>query len=433
MKPEDYKKEVDEKVKDYARKASIKGFRKGMVPPGVIKRMFGDQIMAEALSKSVNAGINNYLRESGLQILGDPIPDESVRPELDISADKDYEFAYEVGLQPEFDLASVMGQAKLSRYIVKVDDDMIDKEVERLRERHGEVIEAQEVSEGDILHVHLTELEGGEPKKGGLHEHAAFWFRDLTPETQRLFLGKRNHDQLDLDIFSIMDRPASLIREKVLHLTDPAIEVGRMFRIEIDGISRTQKLAVGQQLFDKVYGEGLVTTEFDFRERVSQSLRAAYEQGTLMRLESDIFEYLVGHTKIDLPEDFLRRWLLHEHADLKDSGLEKEFPPFLRNLKWNLIVNKLQSSNGIQVTKEEIEGRLRELVVRQYGLNTDTDEALHELTHMVEHLMEDQERVKRTYESIRDNKIFAFLRQALRIEEKVVSLEEFKQLTETTN
>lgn len=429
--PVDYKKEVDDKVKEYSRKANINGFRKGMVPAGVIKRMFGDQIIAEALSHAVNTGINNYLKDTGLQILGDPIPDDSTRPQLDIGADKDYEFAYEVGLQPEIDLPPVFAKAKLTRYIVKADDEMIEKEVDRLRERYGEVTKVDEVAEGDIIHVHLTELEGNEPKKGGLHEHAAFWYRDLKKETQSLFVGKRAEDEIDADIFTIMDRPEQTIREKVLHLRDPGIEVGRNFRIRIGSISRTLKAEIGQKLFDTIYGEGTVTSEFDFRERVSQELRSAMERGTLMRLESDIFEYMVTSTPVDLPEAFLRKWLKHENRELDDSALEKEFPPFIRNLKWNLIVNKIQGSNGIQVAKEEIEQYFRELVMRQYGLNDITEEMRHEFDHTVQHMMEDQERVKRTYESIRDNKIFAFLRQSLRIEEKVVSFEEFKQLTET--
>lgn len=428
--PGDYKKEVDDKVKEYARKANINGFRRGMVPVGVIKRMFGDQIMAEALSRVVNTGINDYLKETGLQILGDPIPDESIRPQLDIHVDKDYEFAYEVGLQPEVDLATVFAQSKLTRYIVKADDEMIDKEVERLRERHGDVTGAEAVAETDIIHVHLTELEALVPKKGGLHEHAAFWFRDLTTDAQKQFLGKGVNDEVDVDIFKIIDQPEERIREKILHLKDPGIEVGRMFRIRIGSISRTQKAEMGQKLFDASYGEGAVTSEFDFRERVSQELRSALEQGTLMRLESDIFEYLVAKTPMELPEDFLRRWLVHQHSELDEAGLAEEFSPFIRNLRWNLIVNKIMSANGIQVTKEEIAQYMRELVLRKYGLIDDSEEARHELEHTVEHMMEDEDRVKRTYESIRDNKIFAFLRQAMKIEEKVVSFEEFKQKTE---
>jgi trigger factor len=430
VRPEDYRKEVDDKVRDYVKRANIKGFRKGMVPAGVIKRMFGDQIIAEALSHSVNHGINDYMKESGLKILGDPIPDEKVRPDLDIAAEKEYEFMYDIALQPEIDLASTLAAAKLARYIVKADDEMIDKEVERLQERYGEVEKAEEIGAQDIIHVHLTELEGAEPKPGGLHEHAAFWFKDLTPETQARFQGKKVDEEVDLDVFTLMDRPESVIREKVLHLKDPGIAVGRLFRIRIGGISRTQKAEMGQKLFDTIYGEGAVANELDFRDRVSQELRAALEQGTRMRLEADIFEYLVTQTPIDLPEDFLRRWLLLENKELDSASLEKEFPPFIRNLRWNLIVNKIQSSNGIQVAREEIEQYFRELIMRQYGLNDNSEEARHELGHFVEHMMEDQDQVKRAFESIRDNKIFAFLRQSLRIEEKVVSFEEFKQLTD---
>jgi len=428
--PSDYKKEVDDKVKEYARKARLPGFRNGKVPSGVIRRMFGDQIITEALNHAVNAGINNYLRESGLQILGDPIPDESVRPELDIAIDKDYQFAYDVGVRPDFDLTQTLAGARLTRYIVKADDEMIDKEIERLRERHGEVAKPEVAGEGDIIHVHLTELENGQVKVGGLHEHAAIWVRDLKPDVLPQFIGKKPEDEIDADVFDIMDKPEEVIREKVLSI-EPGIEVGRMFRIRIGNISRVTKADIGQKLFDAVYGEGIVTGEFDFRERVTQDLRTALEQGTRMRLESDIFEYMVNSTPMNLPEDFLKRWLLHENKDLSDKDLEKEFSPFIRNLKWNLIVNRLQDAKGLHVTKEEIPQRLKELVMSQYGLNEDTEESRHELEQAVSHLMEDEDRVKRTYESIRDNRIFAFLKQTLRTEEKIVSLEEFKTLTET--
>lgn len=337
--PEDYEAEVDQQVKDYSKRANLDGFRKGKVPAGVIKRMFGDQIIAEALSKAVNSGLNNYLKESGLQILGDPVPDDSVRPEIDINVTKDYEFAYEVGLQPEFDVRPVMQTASLSRYIVKVSEEMIDEEVDRLASRHGK-----------------TEGEG---------EQAV-----------------------------------------------------------------VTKAAVDQELFDKTFGPSVVQTELDFRERIGQELRSYLERGTGVRLESDIFEHLVNHTPMTLPEEFLKRWLLRDAKNLDEEQLEKEFSPFVRNLKWNLIVNRLQTSEGIQVSKEEIQARFRELVMRQYGLNDTSEESKRELDHIVGHLMEEEEQVKRTYESIRDNKIFAYLRQNMKVEEKVVSYEEFKSLTE---
>ncbi len=431
--PSEYQPEVNKSIKDYAKKVQLKGFRAGKVPPGVVKKMYGQSILAEELNKLVNNHLTSYIRDEELNVLGEPLPKmEEDDQQLDINAETTYTFSFEVGLQPDVDLSPLDKKPALTQYPIKIDDELIDKEVEHMQKRFGKMTNPETVvdEEEDVLYVSLEELDkDGEVKEEGWSNDPAIAFDQFKGKTLRKQLAAaKKGDTFTINLFKSIDKSKEEIRDDILNLKDSDLEVGDTFRLTVKNVNHTEKMEVGQELFDKVYGEGNIESEEAFREKIKEELGQMLESYTTQRLNNDIQKYLLDKVEANFPEDFLKRWLQYSNdGNVTEEDLEKEFEPFLRNLKWTLIVNKVMEANDIHVHREDIEARTRDMIKAEYGFSDDDPTGKEYLDQLVGHFMQNKEHVERIYDQMRDIKVFEVLREKFTLKDKPTTFDKFKE------
>lgn len=431
--PDEYQPEVDKSIKDYSKKIQLKGFRAGKVPAGVVKKMYGQSILAEELNKLVNNSLTSYIRDEKLNILGEPLPklDEDEQ-DLNINADTTYEFSFELGLQPDVDLSLLDKEPKLTRYPIKIDDKLIDQEVEHMQKRFGKMTNPETIvdEKEDVLYVSLEELDKeGNVKEDGWKNDPAIAFEQFKSKTLRKQLAAaKSGDTFDINIFKSIDKDNDEVRDDILNLKDSDLEVGDQFRMTVKNINHTEKMEVGQELFDKVYGEGNIESEEAFRDKIKGELGQMLESYTTQRLNNDIQKHLLDKVEANFPEDFLKRWLQYSNdGNVTEEDLNKEFEPFLRNLKWTLIVNKVMEANDIHVHREDIEARTRDMIKAEYGFSDEDPTGKEYLDQLVGHFMQNKEHVERTYDQLRDIKVFEVLREKFTLKDKEVTFDTFKE------
>lgn len=427
---EDYKPKVDSSVKDYSKKINLKGFRAGKVPAGIVKKMYGKEILAEELNKLVNDSLTGYLKDEDLKILGDPLPITKDDQSLDLETGKTYEFEFELGLQPDFDLSPLSKKPSLTKHVIKVTDEMVNDEVENLQRRYGKMTNPAKIEDDkDALYVKLEELDNeGNVKEDGATNDPAIPVDLFKGKVAKKAKELQKGDTLDIDIFKSFDKEKKETLKHLLNIEDEEAEVGSMFRMTVQNINHLVPAELDEEFFAKVYGED-VKTEEAFRGKIREELENLMGTYSDQQLHNDMIEWLLEKIDMDLPEDFLKRWLKFSNKEeLTDEQLEKEFTPFLNNLKWTLVVNRISEDRGIHVHKEDIEQRTKELIKMEYGLQEEDETGAHYLKELTSHLMQNQEHVQKVYEQLRDNRVFASLRDEFTLKDKSISFDKFKEL-----
>lgn len=430
LEAEDYSEKVNAAMKDYSKKANIKGFRKGMVPVGVIKKMYGKELLAEELNKLVNEHLGMYLKEEKIKILGDPMPKLDQLLQLDIDSSNTYDFTFELGLQPIFDLNLENKKLRLTKYKIKTDDKLIDEEIERLQKNFGKMSNPDTLEEDDILYVELSENMKNEGEEGIKH-HASIPLSEFKPaRLKKEIMAMKKGESKVINLLKSLDTDRATIAGKYLHVDEEKLEsAGKEFTLKLENINRIEKAELNQEMIDKVYGPGNVVGEKEFRQKIGEELEAVLDNSSKRKLNTEIVGKMLDEIHMDLPEEFLKKWLMATNEqELTQEDLDNEFEPFLRNLKWSLIVNKIMETNEIQVSREEVESRTREMVKMEYGFDETDETGKKYLDELVGHVMTNQEHVKNTFDNIRDQKVFDYLQANLPMKTKEISFNEFKAL-----
>lgn len=423
----DYQSKVEEKVKDYARKASIKGFRPGKVPSGVIKRMYGKSILVEEINHILSHTLSDYIKDNNLKILGEPIPSREQADQIDWDAQKDFEFDYQIGMVDDFKY-ELSQKVKVKSYPIEVDDKTIQETVTDLKKRFGKV-EYPEVSEAtDNLYGELTE------KDGDLKlDYAYIAIDQVDKKEQKKFIGLKKEDVVEFDITKLFDST-----EKVAALLgisqEEANEKKGTFSFKISTVSRTEPAEETQELFDRVFGKDAVTTEAEFIEKIKTTIGDNYKRESEHFFEHHIEDYYVANTKISLPEDFLKLWLkASSNGEVTDSVLEKEFEHYKRGLVWDLVKNKIADDNKIAVEGEDVRSKAKELIVAQFGGQAFAEQIQDRLDGIVDNYLsnENGQNFTKLYHQIRNERILNHIKQNISLDEKKVSVDEFKKIVET--
>lgn len=429
---DDYSGKISEAIKDYSKKANIKGFRKGMVPAGVIKKMYGKELLADELNKQVNEHLGKYLKDEKIKILGDPLPQMDELLKLDIDAKIAYDFTFELGLQPEINLDLQNKKLKLNRYKIKTDEKLVTEEIDRLRKNFGKMSNPDTIEEDDILYVELLEMKNkDEAKEGGIKHSATIPVSEFkSGKIRKDIMALKKGESVVLNLLKSLTTDKSIIADKYLHVDEKMLDSAeKEFTLTLTNINRIAKAELNQEFFDKIYGPGNIENIEAFKKRVAEELEGVLANTTNRKLNTDIVAKLLDEVKVDLPEDFLKRWLKATNDQgLSDEEMETEIEPFMRNLKWSLIVNKIIESNDIHIHREEIEAHTRELVKLEYGFNEDDEMSKKYLDELVGHVLKNEEHVKNSYDNLRDKKVFDYLQNNLTIKTKEINYNDFKDL-----
>ena len=425
IQPEDYREKVEKTLNDYRKNANIPGFRPGKVPTSLIKKKYGKAILAEELNKAVQHSLSDFIRTNNLNILGQPLPKEDEEVKGDFDQPDTFEFAYEVGVSPEF-VVNLSKKNKFDYLKVKITDKMLDEEIENLCRRYGKLVSADEVGEKDMIVGTFAELDGKELKEGGIHNSSTISMEFIEDEkTKKSLLGKKAGDEVVLDPRKVSkgdsDMAAMLAIDK-----EVATELKSDFRFTITEIRKMIPAELNQELFDKLFGEGVVTSVDELKNKMREDMSNMYSSDADRHFSRQVTDELMEKTKIDLPEDFLKRWIvLSSNNEVSKEQVENEFDNYRNSLKWQLIQNKLIQENNIKVEPQEAIDYTKGLLARQfaqYGMPPPEDSDLEAQARSV---LSNQEEANRIYDNIYGVKLMNFFKDVVKVNEKEVSYDKF--------
>lgn len=424
VEPADYQEAVQKELKQLRQKANVPGFRPGMVPAGLIKKMYGKGVMAEVINKTLSDALGKYIEEQHLNILGDPLPNEELTPKVDFDTQDTFTFAFDIALAPEFD-ASLNGHNKLTHYNIEVSDDMVNKQVESYAQRFGDYVEADEVQDGDVIKGLLTEQrENGMTKENAMLNPQYM----VDKEQAALFMGAKKGDvitfnpqkafQNEVEIGSLLD----ITKQEAKELTSD-------FTFEIQGITRHQAAKIDGELFAKVYGDNTVKDEADFRAHVKAEIEENMAEDSEYKFGLDAKAAIMKKMEgLAFPEDFLKRWLHATNEKLTDEEIDKDFPQMIEELKWHLAKEQLLKKYNINIGKEDVEDyakKVAKMQFMQYGL-MHVDDAY--LTNYAQQILKDENQLRGIVERVAEQKIYAALKTVVKLEEKSISHDDFGKL-----
>lgn len=428
----DYEAAVEKSLRSFRQKANVPGFRKGMVPMGMVKKMYGKQALLEEVNRLVSDNLFKYIRENNLNILGEPLASEAEPSALDFDKDEDFVFNFDVALAPEINI-NMSKEDTLPYYEVKIDDDMLNKQVEAYTANFGTYEAGEEVEEKDLVKGTVAELENGVPKEGGVVvENAVLMPMYIKDEAEKAkFIGSKvntvvvfnpnkAYEGAEAEIASFLH----VEKEKVAELTGD-------FSFEIKEISRHKNAELNQELFDKVFGESVVTSEEEFRNKIREALAEQFTPQCDFKFLSDAREVLVKKAgELKFADDILKRWLLVANEKNTAENIENDYPHIIEDLTYHLIKESLVKANGLKVQDADIEEfakRVAKAQFAQYGMLSVPEDALE---NYAKEMLKNKQTLQNILDRAVEEKLAAWLKEQVTIDKKEVTADEFAKMFE---
>ena len=427
---EDYQEKVEKTLKDYRKRAQVPGFRPGMVPMGMIKKQYGTAVKVDEVNRLLGDKLMEYIRENNIQMLGEPLASEKQEAQ-DLEKDGPFTFVFDIAVAPEFK-AELSGRDKIDFYTIDVDDKLIDQQVQMYASQAGEFVKGEVFGGNDTLTGDLRQLddkgntlEGGITTEGGMIMPAYIKVEDqkklfdgCKPGDIITFNPKKAYPDNDAEVAALL----KVEKEQVKDLTSD-------FSYQVTEIRHFQPAEVNQALFDRVYGEGTVKDEKEFREKIAEALKGQLVQNSDYKFFLDLrahMEKKVG--KLEFPEALLKRVMLNNNKDKGEDFVEKNFEGSIKELKWHLIKEKLVAANEIKVEEDDLKAVAKEAVRQQfiqYGMGNVPDDVLE--NYAAEQLKK-RENLDNFVDRAVDEKLVEKLKTVVKLNEKTVSLDEFNKM-----
>ncbi|WP_321288609.1 trigger factor [uncultured Sunxiuqinia sp.] len=428
----DYEATVAEQLKEYRKKANMPGFRPGKVPAGLIKKMYGKAILAEEVNKMLSENLSKFIVEEKLNILGEPLPNEEKTPSFDFETAQDFEFAFDIAVAPEVEV-KFDKRKKYPYYLIQVDDKMIDQQVDQYTSKFGANEAAETVEDKDTIRGNFVQLdaEGNELEDGIKAEQVVIAVDVMKDEeVKKEIIGKKAGNTIVFDPIKVYDS-----RHEVGHMLnishEEAENVEGDFKFTLTEILRFKKAEVNEDLFKKAFGDDTeVKTEQEFRNKLKADLEEQLKYSSDYKFTIDSRDILIEKIEMELPEEFLKRWLKTTNNELTDQQIEDDFDNFMKDLRWQLIKDRIAKDNEIEIKQEDIQAMAKEVAAmqfRQYGMFDMPDE---QLNAFGEQILQNKEEKQRITTRVQEDKIMAVIKENVSIDEKEISQEDFNKLLE---
>ncbi len=427
---EDYQEKVEKTLKNYRKRAQVPGFRPGMVPMGMVKKQYGTAVKVDEINRLLGDKLMEYIRENNIQMLGEPLPSEKQEPQ-DLEQDGPFTFVFDIAVAPEF-TAELSGNDKIDYYAIKVDDKLIDDQVQMFASQAGEFVKTDTFSGNDTLTGDLRELDAdGNTKEGGITTDSGMimpayikvedqkkLFDGCKPGDIITFNPKKAYPDNDAEIAALL----KVDKEQVKDLMAD-------FSYQVTEIRHFQPAEVNQSLFDKVFGEGTVSSEKEFRQKIADSIQVQLSQNSDYKFLFDLRDYVekkVGD--LQFPEALLKRVMINNNKDKGADYVEKNFEGSIRQLKWHLIKEQLVAANEIKVEDADLKN-IAMVAVRQqfaqYGMSNVPDDVLE---NYAEEQLKKRENLDNYVDRAVDQKLVEKLKTVVKLNKKSVTLEEFNKM-----
>ncbi len=426
----DYEAQVNETLKDYRKKANMPGFRPGKVPAGLVKKMYGKAVLADEVNKMLSQNLSQYLVDEKLNILGEPLPNEEKQPEIDWDTTEDFEFVFDIAMAPEVDV-KLDKRKKFVYYNIDINDEMVDKQVESYTSRFGENEVVETAEEKDTLRVDIAQVDAeGNEVEGGIKAEKVVIAIDLMKDdaVKSEAIGKKAGDVLVFDPIAVYEN-----RHEVGHMLNVSHEeaenIEGNFKFTIVEILRFKDHDVNEDLFKKAFGEDTeVKTVEEFRAKIKEELAENFKYSSDYKFGLDSRENLVQKVAMDLPEEFLKRWLKMTNNELTDEQIENDFDNFMQDLRWQLIRDKIAKDNEIKLEEGELKTVAKQMAsmqFAQYGMHNVPDEHLENYANQI---LQNKEEAQRLANKAIDDKILDVIKSKVSLDEKAISYDDFNNL-----
>lgn len=426
----DYKDNVEKALKNYRKKANVPGFRPGMVPMGMIRKQYGTAVKVDEINKLLGEEIYKYVKDNNISMLGEPLPHEAQEP-VDLEKEAPYTFMFDIAVAPEFN-AELTGDDTIDHYTITVDDDVINRQIDLFASRAGHYDKVEEYQEHDMLKGDIRELdENGETKEGGITVEGAVMMPEYikVEDQKKLFDGcklgsiirfnpKKAYPESDVEVASLL----KMKKEEVAELTSD-------FSYQVTEISRYVKAEVNQELFDRVFGEGNVKDEQEFRNKIAEGLREQFAVDTDFRFIMDVRKYIENKIgTLTYPDALLKRIMLNNNKDKGQEFVDKNYEQSIKELTWHLVKEQLVKANGIKIEDADIKETAKEAAraqFAQYGMTNIPEEYI---DNYAADMLKKKEYIDSFVDRSVDRKLTEALKKVVKLNEKTATLDEFNKL-----
>ena len=426
---EDYQPRVDKAIKENAKKAKLPGFRPGMVPASHIKKMYGKSILVDEINNLLSDTLNKYIDEQKLEVLGQPLPKVDEDKEYNWDFNDNFEFNYELGLAPEFSI-DFSSKDKATQYVIKVDDETLASRTKNIRRSYGKMTNPDVSADDDVLYAELVQLSpDGSVFEGGISNTASVRLDQIKDEAIKASLiGLKKGDVLTFDIQKAFDNDAPKVAGLLKIEEDEAADLKSNFQLTVKNVNRLEESDLNQEFFDKLFGEGVVTTEAEFTAKITEELETMMVQDSERKLQDDIYKLSVVKVDFNLPDEFLKRWLKATNEKLSDEELEGGYNDFATNLKWTLIENKIIRDNSIEIKYEEVFELAKVRLDQQFRMYSPQPIPDEQLGQYTVQYLQNKENANKIFEEVKALRVFDFIKSVITLEKQDILFTDFNKL-----
>lgn len=423
---EDYLPSFEKKLKEYSKTANIPGFRKGMVPAGMIKKMYGAGIFSDEVLRTVEKELYTWLSTEKPEIFAQPLPLDNDLGKLDMNNPTDVDFDFEIGLKPAVEIPD-LSKADFTRYNVSITDAMLDEEISRMQIKGGKMTEPETVeNEENVLNILFTETDKeGNNIDGGLSKENSVLVKYLTPAMQKEVMGKKVGDHFIFQLSKTFEgEKLEMMLADLGFEKDDKEAADKYFKGDIVKIGLVEKRELNEEFFNEIFPGKEIKTETEMRDALKVEMEVYWASQSTNQLQDQVYHKLLDDTKMEFPENFLKRWLQTGGDKPKTpEEAEAEFPTFSNQLKWTLISDKLINENNLEVSEEELKATMKAEVMRYFG-QMNMGEDLDWLDSYIDRMMKDEKQVDATYRRLITEKVFGWATAQTNPKEKTVTAEE---------
>jgi trigger factor len=425
----DYETRVNEVLNDYRKKARVDGFRPGKVPMGLIRRMYHTPVLVDEVNKLVSESIFEYLKDNEVRILGEPLAHKDGSQKIDFEKDTEFEFKFDLGLAPQLDL-EVTSKDKIPYYRIKVDKTEKQQYVDSILQRYGEFKPVEKAGNEDLIRGILVKVDpsGQEVENGVRVENVTLSLAQMKDEEQKiLFSETKSGDEVVFNVKKAYPNDTELSSLLRMDKSEIPLLEGT-FKCIVEEVSHFENATIGQELFDKIYGEGAVKTEEEFMERITDEIDHNNDHESEYRFMVDAREALIRKAGIDLPVEFLKRWMVESNEKLTEEQVNADFVTYEDDFRWQLIKEHLLKQQEIKVTEEELLDMAKGIVMNQYlqyGISNVPEDYLE---NYAREMISNPDESRKIYDRKAEEKLIAYIKSTVKVDDKEVSSEKFRKL-----
>ena len=422
----DYEEKLEKALRELRKKVSIKGFRPGMVPAGLVKKMYGKSALVEEVNKILSDSLWNYIMENKIHILGEPLPISNNLNDIELDSLPEFEFSFEIGMAPEIDIEFSKTDT-LASYSISVDDETFNNYKNYYARQYGIYVPVDESGDNSVLKGSLVQT--GDVTEAISNDEAKILVSMVkNEEIKAQFIGKKVNETVNFDIRKAFVEDveiAGLLNKKKeeLNLTS------NLFTFTISEITNFVEAESNQELWDKIYGKDVVTSEEQYIEKIREDIAVNYRAESDYKLTKDIRSKMLDKATFELPDEFLKKWLkTTNQKEITDEILEKEYPIFKEDIRWQLVKDSFIKKHDLKVTDDDVKELAKQVALaqfRQYGINNLPEE---HLTEMAGRILSNEKEKKRLEEKKIEDKVIEFVKESINLETKEISPEEFHKL-----